>query len=248
MKSKRSSRSGTKPRRAPAGKAASRKKQAGKGPAEAPAARRRRARRIAEVLFAAYPDARCMLDHRSAFELLVATILAAQCTDERVNQVTPELFGRFPTPGAMAAADVAELEAIVRSTGFFRSKAKSIHGASAEIAGRFGSRFPQTMEELVTLPGVGRKTANVVLGTCFETPSIIVDTHVRRVASERLALADSTDPDEIERELQPLVPRESWTRFSHALTFHGRRCCHARTPDCPHCPVASLCPWPQKTA
>jgi endonuclease-3 len=235
MKSKRTSRSGT---------AAARSRRPA---AETPAARKRRARKIAPILFAAYPDARCMLDHRSPYELLVATILAAQCTDERVNMVTPGLFGRFPTPAAMASADPAEVEALVRSTGFFRSKARSVQGASAEIARRFGGRFPRTMEELVTLPGVGRKTANVVLGVCFDVPAIIVDTHVRRVASERLALADSDEPDEIERQLQPLLPPEDWTRFSHALTFHGRRCCHARKPDCPHCPVASLCPWPHKT-
>ncbi len=250
MKSKPSSRSAARPGKA-AGRGASSPVGRRKPPArprETPAARKRRAQRIAGMLSAAYPDARCMLDHRSPFELLVATILAAQCTDERVNQVTPELFSRYPTPHAMAAADVADLEAIVRSTGFFHSKAKSIHGASAEIAERFGGKLPQTMEELVTLPGVGRKTANVVLGTSFGTPSIIVDTHVRRVASERLALADSGDPDEIEQELQPLVPRPQWTRFSHALTFHGRRCCYARKPDCPRCPVALLCPFPLKTA
>jgi len=263
MKSKRTSRSGTAARaRTAAGKVrrttgatdrrrpptAARTGRASAGPAETPAVRKRRARRIANILFAAYSDARCMLDHRSAWELLVATILAAQCTDERVNMVTPELFARFPTPEAMASADTAEIEALVRSTGFFRSKAKSVQGASAEIARRFGGRCPRTIEELVTLPGVGRKTANVVLGTCFDTPAIIVDTHVRRVVSERLALADSDDPDEIERQLQPLLAPSDWTRFSHALTFHGRRCCHARKPACPGCPVARLCPWPQKTA
>ena len=181
-----------------------------------------------------------MLDHRSPFELLVATILAAQCTDERVNMVTPELFHRFPTPAAMAAADIRELEGLIRSTGFFHNKAKSIQGAAHELATRFPGGFPRVMEELLTLPGVGRKTANVVLGTCFETPAIVVDTHFRRV-TQRLGIARSDDPDEIEREVRQLLPSESWTGFSHAVTFHGRRCCAARKPDHPRCPVAHLC-------
>jgi len=205
------------------------------------AARGRRARRIAGLLAKEYPDARCALDHRGPFELLVATILAAQCTDERVNQVTPALFQRFPDAAAMAAADPAELESLVRSTGFFRAKAKSIRGASEALARRFADGFPSRMEDLLTLPGVGRKTANVVLGTCFKEPAIIVDTHVRRV-SQRLGLASSDDPDEIERQLQDLLPADGWTAFSHRLTFHGRRRCHARKPDCGPCVVAGLCP------
>jgi endonuclease-3 len=209
--------------------------------AEDRAALGRRARRIAALLAKEYPDARCALDHRGPFELLVATILAAQCTDERVNQVTPALFARFPDAAAMAAADPAELESLVRSTGFFRAKAKSIRGASAALALRFAPGFPSRMEDLLTLTGVGRKTANVVLGTCFGEPSIIVDTHVRRV-SQRLALATSDDPDEIERQLQDLLPPGGWTGFSHQLTFHGRRRCRARKPDCGSCALAGLCP------
>jgi endonuclease-3 len=209
--------------------------------AEDRAALGRRARRIADVLAKEYPDARCALDHQGPFELLVATILAAQCTDERVNQVTPELFARFPDAAAMAAADPADLESLVRSTGFFRAKAKSIRGAAETLARQFADGFPSRMEDLLTLPGVGRKTANVVLGTCFGVPAIIVDTHVRRV-SQRLALASSDEPDEIERQLQDLIPADGWTDFSHRLTFHGRQRCHARKPDCGRCAVARLCP------
>jgi endonuclease III len=199
-----------------------------------------RARRISRLLIAHYPDAHCMLDHEDPFQLLVATILAAQCTDERVNMVTPALFQRFPTPSSMAKADIEELETLVRSTGFFHNKAKSILGASESLVRDFPDRFPDSMEELLTLPGVGRKTANVILGTCFDQPAIIVDTHVRRVA-QRLGLAASDDPDEIEKELQALIPRKDWTAFSHALTFHGRRCCSARKPDHDGCPVQALC-------
>jgi endonuclease-3 len=213
----------------------------GTAAAEGRAALARRARRVAAVVAATYPDARCALDHRGPFELLAATILAAQCTDERVNLVTPPLFARYPDAAAMARADIADLEALVRSTGFYRAKAKNLKGAAAGLAERFPDGFPSTMDELLTLPGVGRKTANVVLGTCFGLPAIIVDTHVRRVAG-RLGLARSDDPDEIERELQALLPADSWTDFSHGLTFHGRRRCHARKPDCGPCPLARLCP------
>jgi endonuclease-3 len=209
--------------------------------AEDRAALARRVRRIADLLAKEYPDARCALDHRGPFELLVATILAAQCTDERVNQVTPALFARFPDAATMAAADPAELESLVRSTGFFRAKAKSIRGAAETLARRFADGFPSRMEDLLTLPGVGRKTANVVLGTCFGDPAIIVDTHVRRV-SQRLGLASSDDPDEIERQLQDLLLADGWTGFSHRLTFHGRQRCRARKPDCGRCVVAGLCP------
>jgi endonuclease-3 len=200
-----------------------------------------RARRIANVVSKEYRDARCALDHRGPFELLVATILAAQCTDERVNQVTPALFARFPDAASLAAADPAELESLVRSTGFFRSKARSLRSAAATLTRDFPQGFPGRMEDLLTLPGVGRKTANVVLGTCYGAPAIIVDTHVRRVA-RRLALAASDDPDEIERELQGLLPADRWTAFSHQLTFHGRKRCHARTPDCGSCVLARWCP------
>jgi endonuclease-3 len=199
-----------------------------------------RAKKIARLLIAEYPDARCMLDHKNPFELLVATILAAQCTDQRVNMVTPALFERFPTPAAMARADISELEVLVKSTGFFHSKAKSIRGAAEALAREFPGRFPDTMEELLTLPGVGRKTANVLLGVCFGAPAIVVDTHVRRV-TQRLGLATSEDPDEIEEELRGLLPAEDRTAFSHAVTFHGRKCCAARKPDHESCPVRALC-------
>ena len=223
--------SGSRPGKKPEGRGS------GGGDASGRAAR---AKRVAQALIAEHPDARCMLDHKNPFQLLVATILAAQCTDERVNTVTPALFARCATPAEMASADLAELEALVKSTGFFHNKARSIKGAAKELARRFPDRFPDRMEDLVSLPGVGRKTANVVLGTCFGTPAIIVDTHVRRVA-QRIGLALSDDPDQIERELQELVPRKDWTAFSHALTFHGRRRCSARKPDHPGCVVRSLC-------
>jgi endonuclease-3 len=167
-------------------------------------------------------------------------MLAAQCTDERVNRVTPDLFRRFPTPQAMAAADIEELEALIRSTGFFHNKAKSIKGASQALASRFAGEFPNTMDDLLSLPGVGRKTANVVLGTCFGAPAIVVDTHFRRV-TQRLGLARSDDPEEIERELGDLLPPLEWTGFSHAVTFHGRKRCAARKPDHANCPVVDLC-------
>jgi endonuclease-3 len=209
-------------------------------PASAPAGLAIRARKIARILADTYPDAHCMLDHESPFQLLVATILAAQCTDERVNMVTPALFARFPTPQALAAAPVEELESLIRSTGFFHNKAKSIRGAAAALATRFPGGFPRTMDELLTLPGVGRKTASVVLGTCFGAPAVIVDTHVRRVA-QRLGLSASDDPDLIERDIAALLPEPQWTMFSNAVTFHGRRCCAARKPDHASCPVRALC-------
>ena len=199
-----------------------------------------RAKKIARQLTAEYPDAHCMLDHANPFQLLVATILAAQCTDERVNMVTPALFKRFGTPAEMAGARIEELETLVKSTGFFHNKAKSIKAASEMLARSFPDRFPDTMEDLLTLPGVGRKTANVILGTCFDTPAIIVDTHVRRVA-QRLGLVTGDNPEEIERQLQDLVPRPRWTAFSNALTFHGRRRCAARKPDHEGCVVRALC-------
>ena len=200
-----------------------------------------RAKKIARTLIKAYSDARCMLDHADAFQLLVATILAAQCTDERVTKVTPPLFKRFPTPAAMAEADVRELEELIRSTGFFHNKAKSIKGASAVLARDFAKGFPGRMENLVTLPGVGRKTANVVLGTCFGVPAIVVDTHFRRV-TQRLGLTENDDPDRIEEDIAAILPRKDWTDFSNAITFHGRKCCLARKPNHADCPVRDLCP------
>ncbi|MCC6766997.1 MAG: endonuclease III [Deltaproteobacteria bacterium] len=208
---------------------------------ETPEARRTRARKIDRALADAYPDAWCALRHDDAWQLLVATILSAQCTDERVNMVTPTLFARYPTPRALADADPRELERIIHSTGFFRQKAKSLRGVAAATAGEFGGELPRDLETLVTLPGIGRKTANVVLGTAYGVPSIVVDTHVRRVAN-RLGLTGEDDPTKIEMDLRALVPAASWTRFTHRLIHHGRRICHARKPRCPDCPLLAICP------
>jgi len=198
-------------------------------PRETVAARRARALRIVGLLARSYPDAACALQHRSPFELLVATILSAQCTDKKVNQVTPALFARFPTPKAMAAADPAELERLIQPTGFFRQKAKSILSASQDLEAQFGGRVPGTLEELVTLHGVGRKTANVVLGSAFDVPGLTVDTHMIRI-NRRLGLTHQTDPEKIERDLMQLVPKKEWTPYSHRVIHHGRVCCDARRP------------------
>ena len=209
---------------------------------ESQAKRKARTGRIMAALKKRYPDARCTLDYRSPLELLVATILAAQCTDERVNQVTPALFGKYRTPADLAAAAPQTLEREIRSTGFFRNKAKSLRGAAQAIVQRFGGAVPRTMEELLTLPGVARKTANVVLGNAFgRNEGIAVDTHVIRVAG-RLGLTGHTEPVKIEKDLMELVRRDCWCGFSHLLVFHGRQCCTARKPDCAGCPVNSLCP------
>lgn len=182
------------------------------------------------------------LDHRTPFELLVATILSAQCTDARVNLVTPELFRRYPTPTALAMADASELEGLIRSTGFFRSKARSLIGCAQAIVERHGGEVPRSMEALSSLPGVGRKTANVVLGTAFGLPTgVVVDTHVTRVA-RRLRLTRHADPIRIERDLMRLLPRTRWIRASLALVLHGRYVCLARAPRCPVCPINDLCP------
>lgn len=189
-----------------------------------------------------YPEARVALDFRSPLELLVATILAAQCTDERVNQVTPALFARYPAARDYAGADLAELEVLVKTTGFFRNKAKALKNLGTALTASHGGEVPRTMEELTALPGVGRKTANVILGNAFGlNEGIVVDTHVQRL-SRRLGLTDETDPEKIERDLLPLVPREEWTVFANVLIFHGRTICKARKPLCGVCPVADLCP------
>jgi endonuclease-3 len=206
------------------------------------AARSRRAADLWRVLERLYPEAECALHHRSPFELLVATILSAQCTDERVNAVTPALFERYPTPQTMAAAPLAALESLVRPTGFFRNKARAIKGAAGLIVRDHGGEVPRTMEELVSLPGVARKTANVVLGTAFGlSEGIAVDTHVGRLA-RRLGLSESQDPVGVEKDLMRQFPREHWTDLSHRLILHGRRVCAARRPACERCGVADLCP------
>ncbi|MFQ5340872.1 MAG: endonuclease III [Anaerolineae bacterium] len=195
-------------------------------------------RRLREV----HPDARCALDHANPLELLVATILSAQCTDERVNQVTPALFEKYPTAAAFAAADRAELEEAVRPTGFFRQKARYIQEACEIIAHEYDGEAPADMDSLLELPGVARKTANVVLGVAFKVADgIVVDTHVKRLA-QRLGLTDETNPGKIERDLMALVPREDWIDLAHLLIFHGRRVCQARKPDCPNCVLSDVCP------
>lgn len=212
------------------------------GPAqESSLARTRRARRVDRALAVRYPDAHCELDFTSPFELLVATVLSAQTTDVRVNLTTPTLFARYPDPQALAAANPDELEEILRPTGFFRAKARSVTGLSQAIVERFGGEVPGTLKDLVTLPGVGRKTANVVLGNAFGVPGITTDTHVLRLA-KRLGYTESDDPLVVERELGALLPKADWTMACHRLIFHGRRTCFARRPACGACPVASMCP------
>ena len=208
--------------------------------------RAERADRIFRILAREYPEAKPHLDFRSAFELLVATILAAQCTDEMVNRVTPDLFRRFPDPPSLARAESAELEQLIRSTGFYRNKAKSLLNMARSVQEHFGGTLPRSVEELVRLPGVGRKTANVVAGNCYGLPAIIVDTHFKRVVG-RLELSDETNPDKIERSMWDLVPEKTRTRFSMVVNEHGRRICTARKPLCPNCPIADLCPFPGKS-
>ena len=200
-----------------------------------------RVRAVIEQLQELYPDAKCALDFRTPLELLVATILSAQCTDERVNKVTPALFATYPDAAAFARADPAALEKAIHSTGFFRNKAKSIREASADIVAKHGGQVPRTLEDLTALRGVGRKTANVVLGNAYGVPGVVVDTHVTRL-SHRLGLTNETDPVKIEFALMPLVPRELWTLFSHWLILHGRAVCNARKPLCSQCPLAPHCP------
>ncbi|TLM66588.1 MAG: endonuclease III [Deltaproteobacteria bacterium] len=189
----------------------------------------------------AYPEATCALCHDSPWQLLVATILSAQCTDVRVNLVTPALFARFPDPRGLAAASPAELEALIRSTGFFRNKAAHLIGCAQALVARHGGAVPASLAELVALPGVGRKTANVVLGNAFGVPGMVVDTHVGRVA-RRLGWARAAQPEAVERELCALLPEEKWTQTSHVLIWHGRACCRAQTAHCSHCPVREVCP------
>ena len=201
----------------------------------------RRARRINRELARLYPDARIELNFTSPFELLVATILSAQTTDRRVNAVTRELFARYRTAAEYAAADRAELEKLIRPTGYFRAKAKTLIALGQALCDRFGGEVPDTLDELVTLPGVGRKTANVVLGDAFGKPSLTVDTHFARLA-RRFDWTARTDPDKIEQDVGALLPRQEWTAASHRLIWHGRRVCHARRPACGACGLAKLCP------
>jgi endonuclease-3 len=214
--------------------------------AESRAAKQARARRILGLLARAYPDAKIALSFSTPFELLVATILSAQCTDERVNMVTPGLFRKYPTARALARARPPSLEKEIRSTGFFRAKARSLLGMARALVERHGGEVPEDLTELVELPGVGLKTANVVLGNAFGRQALAVDTHVFRV-SQRLGLARSDDPDEIHDQLVAALPREALTQATHLLITHGRRTCAARKPACPGCPVRELCRWPERT-
>jgi endonuclease III len=210
-------------------------------PAETPTALVRRARRINRELATTYPDAHCELDFTTPLELLVATILSAQCTDKRVNLTTPTLFARYRSAADYAAADREELESLIRSTGFYRAKTNAVIGLGQTLCDRFGGEVPARLADLVTLPGVGRKTANVVLGNAFGVPGITVDTHFGRLA-RRFGWTEETDPDKVEAEVGALFPRKDWTQLSHNLIWHGRRRCHARKPACGACPVARWCP------
>jgi endonuclease-3 len=193
------------------------------------------------ILAETYPDAHCELNFGTPFELLVATVLSAQTTDMRVNLTTPLLFSKYPTPEDLAAADPEDVEAILKPTGFFRAKTKSVMGLSAALRDQFGGEVPGRLEDLVKLPGVGRKTANVVLGNAFDVPGITVDTHFGRLA-RRFAWTTEDDPVKVEQEIGELIPRKDWTMLSHRLIWHGRRICHARRPACGACPLARLCP------
>ena len=201
----------------------------------------RRARQMNRILAETYPDAHTELDFKNAYQLLVATVLSAQTTDVRVNLTTPALFAEYPTPDDLAAADPEVLEAILKPTGFFRAKTKAVMGLSAAIRDRFGGEVPGRLDDLVTLPGVGRKTANVVLGNAFGVPGITVDTHFARLA-RRFGWTTQEDPVKIEKDVGELIPKSEWTMLSHRLIWHGRRVCHARKPACGVCTVAALCP------
>ncbi len=208
---------------------------------ESALALKRRARRTNRALALVHPDAQCELDFENPYQLLVATVLSAQTTDVRVNQVTPELFGQFPGPVELGAADLYEVEDIIRSTGFFRAKARSLVGLGQCITQDFGGKVPKKLTDLVSLPGVGRKTANVVLGDAFNVPGLTVDTHFGRLV-RRLGWTEQTDPVRVEQEVAELIERKEWTPLSHRLIFHGRRVCHSRKPDCGACEIAPLCP------
>ncbi|ASW57038.1 endonuclease III [Plantactinospora sp. KBS50] len=210
-------------------------------PGETDLARTRRARRMARVLAATHPDAHCELDHEGPLQLAVATILSAQCTDKKVNEVTPKLFARYPTAADYAGADRAELEGLIKPTGFFRNKTDSLIKLGQALVERFDGRVPRRLADLVTLPGIGRKTANVILGNAFDVPGITVDTHFQRLV-RRWAWTAETDPVKIEHAVGALFPKRDWTLLSHQVIFHGRRVCHARKPACGACTLAKLCP------
>ena len=211
-------------------------------PRESKKSRKARAEEIYGLLEAEYPDAHCALDHTNAFELAVATILSAQCTDARVNMVTPELFRRYPDAQALAAAEQEELEEVVRSTGFFRNKARNLIGMATALLEEYGGELPRTIRELAGLPGIGRKTANVILGNAFGIDEgVVVDTHVKRL-SGRMRLTRETDPVKVEKDLMELFPQDTWTLLAHLLIYHGRQVCDARKPRCNQCVVSHLCP------
>lgn len=199
-----------------------------------------RAREISEILFRTYPEATCSLDYKEPLQLLIATMLAAQCTDERVNIVTKDLFRKYTSVHDYANANPEELEQAIKSTGFYRNKAKNIIGCCQKLIKDFNGKVPDNMEDLLSLPGVGRKTANVVLGNIYGVPGIIVDTHCKRL-SNRMGLTDKEDPEKIEYDLMEVVPREDWTAFSNSLVYHGRAICDSRKPKCDNCPVAHHC-------
>ena len=214
-------------------------------PRASKAQRREHAAEIVRLLAAEYPEAECALHHDGPFQLLAATILSAQCTDERVNMVTPDLFARWPDAAHLAVAAQEDVEEVIRSTGFYRNKAKSLIGMARGLVERHGGEVPADMDALTALPGVARKTANVVLGTAFGlAEGVVVDTHVHRL-SHRLGLCRHHDPKRVERDLMDLLPREEWTAFSHRMIFHGRRVCDARSPDCGGCVIRELCPSDQ---
>jgi endonuclease III len=231
----------------PTAKAASARARRSAAPAASVGTAPKRVRAILAKLDEAYPQVTCALNHRNAFELLIATILSAQCTDVRVNEVTRTLFQKYKTPEDFAYADPRELEADIRPTGFFRNKTKSIQGASRKLIDEFGKQVPRTMEQLLTLPGVARKTANVVLGTAFGIAAgVVVDTHVQRL-SGRLDLTRQTDPKKIEQDLMRIIPQDRWILFSHQLIWHGRKVCRARRPNCPECNLERICYSKDKT-
>ncbi len=213
---------------------------------ESLAKRRKRTEKIYAVLSREYPGARCTLDHSNAYELLVATILAAQCTDERVNMVTPALFERYPDARSLARADEKELQGAIKTTGFFRNKAKSLVAMAKQVVAEHGGEIPGDMDALTALAGVGRKTANVVIANCFGGQAIIVDTHLKRL-SGRLGFSEETDPDKIEPDVQKAVAPDKWTDWSHLMVFHGRNMCVARKPKCLLCGIRDLCPYGDKT-